>query len=269
MNDLVPIGRFSTICRLSRKALRLYDEAGLLRPALVDARSGYRYYGLSQALEAERIRALRALEVPLDEIAAILRAPDAAAARVLLERHSARLAARVDAYRGMIEALDRLAREEPARYEVRTKENAPQQVLSIRVRAPLPALAVEGPRAFAALGDHLARARARPAGSPFALWHGPEFDEAAVDVEWCVPVDRPVSGHGAMSGRELPAETVAYTLHAGPYDRVGPAAYAALQGWMHERGREGDGPPREVYLVGPCEARDPADYRTELQWPIR
>ena len=47
------------------------------------------------------------------------------------------------------------------------------------------------------------------------------------------------------------------------------AAYAALQGWMQEHGHESDGPPREIYLVGPCQASDPSAFRTELQWPIR
>jgi DNA-binding transcriptional MerR regulator len=42
MEDLVPIGRFSQATRLSPRALRLYDERGLLIPARVDADSGYR-----------------------------------------------------------------------------------------------------------------------------------------------------------------------------------------------------------------------------------
>jgi len=52
MPDLMPIGRFSRACRLSIKALRHYDELGLLRPAFIDARSGYRYYGREQARTA-------------------------------------------------------------------------------------------------------------------------------------------------------------------------------------------------------------------------
>jgi effector-binding domain-containing protein len=269
VKDLVPIGRFSNICRLSLKALRLYDELGLLRPALVDPESGYRYYSLSQALEAERIRLLRSIEVPLDEIGQYLRASGPGAARELLERHRARLEARVAQYRAMLADVEKLAKQETSSYEVRTREIAAQQVLSIRTRARLVNLGDEGARAFGEMIAHLGRAQAEPAGPVFALYHGPEFDEEAVDVEWCVPVDRPVSGQGHMSGRELPGGTVAWTLHAGPYDAVGPSAYAALQSWMQEHGHESDGPPREVYLVGPCQAREPAAYRTELQWPIR
>lgn len=269
MRNLVPIGRFSTICRLSPKALRLYDEMGLLVPALVDPASGYRYYSVSQALEAERIRLLRSLEVPLEEIGQYVRASGPSAAREVLERHRARLEARVEQYRAMLAELEQLAIRPASAYEVRTKALAPQQVLSTRMRARLADLGDAGPRAFGELIAHLGRAQAQPVGPLFALYHGPEFDEEAVDVEWCVPVDRPVSGQGHMGGRELPGGTVAYTLHAGPYDALGPAAYAALQSWMQEHGHESDGPPREVYLVGTCQAREPAAYRTELQWPIR
>ncbi|MGP3915848.1 MerR family DNA-binding transcriptional regulator [Nonomuraea sp. 10N515B] len=41
---LLTIGAFARAARLSPKALRLYDELGLLRPAAVDGGSGYRFY---------------------------------------------------------------------------------------------------------------------------------------------------------------------------------------------------------------------------------
>jgi DNA-binding transcriptional MerR regulator len=74
--NLVPIGRFSKMTRLSVKALRLYDEIGLLPPAYVDPSSGYRYYDLGQANRAEAVRILRMVEMPLDEIRAILEIDD-------------------------------------------------------------------------------------------------------------------------------------------------------------------------------------------------
>ena len=66
MGDLLPIGRFAKATRLSVKALRHYDELGLLRPAFVDPSSGYRYYRPAQANQAEAIRILRSLEMPLE-----------------------------------------------------------------------------------------------------------------------------------------------------------------------------------------------------------
>lgn len=266
MRTLVPIGRFSSICRLSQKALRLYDEMGLLRPAWVDPDSGYRYYAVAQAIEAERIRLLRSLEVPLEEIAEFLRDP--AAARRVLEGHRRRLESRREQLQTLLASLARLEGEEAMTYDVRTKEVGPQQILGVRLRARLGDLGHEAGRAMGELFSHAGRAGTAPAGPPFALYHGPPGEDEEVDVEFCVPVGRPMSGAGRISGRELPGGLVAYTLHCGAYDSVGPA-YAALQRWIQEHGHEGTGAPREIYLVGPQQASDAAGLRTEVQWPIR
>jgi len=65
MESLLPIGRFSRLTGLTVKALRHYDEVGLLRPAAVDPETGYRQYAPRQLVRAEAIRQLRRLELPL------------------------------------------------------------------------------------------------------------------------------------------------------------------------------------------------------------
>jgi PPM family protein phosphatase len=70
--DRMSIGEFASRSRLSAKALRLYDELGLLPPARVDEDSGYRLYEPGQLKQARLIAALRQLQVPLAEIKAIL-----------------------------------------------------------------------------------------------------------------------------------------------------------------------------------------------------
>jgi DNA-binding transcriptional MerR regulator len=70
--DQMSIGEFARGSRLSTKALRLYDELGLLLPARVDEDSGYRFYEPGQLKQARLIGALRQLQVPLTEIKAIL-----------------------------------------------------------------------------------------------------------------------------------------------------------------------------------------------------
>jgi DNA-binding transcriptional MerR regulator len=92
--DLVPIGRFARLTGLSPKALRLYDEQGLLRPAAVDPETGYRLYGPDQLERAAAIRRLRAVELPLAEIAAVLGEDDPERRLALLAAHRRRLATR-------------------------------------------------------------------------------------------------------------------------------------------------------------------------------
>jgi DNA-binding transcriptional MerR regulator len=50
----VSIGEFARRLRLSAKALRLYNELGVLMPARIDAGSGYRYYDVTQLETARR-----------------------------------------------------------------------------------------------------------------------------------------------------------------------------------------------------------------------
>lgn len=85
--DHLSIGRFSELTALTIKALRLYGRLGVLPPAVVDLSSGYRYYTPDQVDVARRIQRLRALDMPLEEIRALLAERDAAAARARLRRH--------------------------------------------------------------------------------------------------------------------------------------------------------------------------------------
>jgi DNA-binding transcriptional MerR regulator len=82
---MLTIGEFAQATGLTAKALRLYDDLGLLLPAQVDARNGYRYYEPQQVEAARLVARLRSAGVPLIRIAAIVGAatPEAAAAELL------------------------------------------------------------------------------------------------------------------------------------------------------------------------------------------
>jgi len=83
----VQIGRFARLTGLTVKALHHYDEIGRLRPADVDADTGYRSYASEQVERAEAIRLLRKLEIQLDEIAKLLDDDDPALQKQVLVDH--------------------------------------------------------------------------------------------------------------------------------------------------------------------------------------
>lgn len=107
--ELVPIGRFARLAGVSIGALRHYDELDLLRPAEVDATTGYRRYRLEQVDTALTIRRLRDLEVPIDEIRAILAADDPAERQALLERHRVRIEGRSNQLHRVLHHVSQLA----------------------------------------------------------------------------------------------------------------------------------------------------------------
>jgi protein phosphatase len=127
---LLTIGEFSRASRLSPKALRLYDDLGLLPPARVDPVTGYRFYDPAQLERAQVVAWLRRLEMPLARIRAVCALePEAAAGEVhaFWATVEAETAARRDLAAGVIDhlagAAGRDARERlEIRYAVHTDE---------------------------------------------------------------------------------------------------------------------------------------------------
>ena len=108
MPELISIGRFARLSGLSPRALRLYDEVGILAPAATSLTTGYRYYSRDQLAVARRIRELRRLDFPLAEIRALLATPEPGVARAQLAAHRAALERQLLALQRKLERLANL-----------------------------------------------------------------------------------------------------------------------------------------------------------------
>jgi DNA polymerase-3 subunit beta len=90
--ELRGIGAVARESGLSVSALRFYDRAGVLVPADVDPRTGYRYYAADQVVVARLVASLRRVGMPLPGIRAVLeRRHDPDAVDALLAGHLRRL----------------------------------------------------------------------------------------------------------------------------------------------------------------------------------
>ena len=150
-------------------------------------------------------------------------------------------------------------------YAIAARELGPEFVVSIRERRPSPDIPGFLSGAFGELFGRLGLLGVQPAGHPFVIYHA--FGPIDIDAEVCVPIDEGVSATGRIGSRELPAVTVARTLHVGPYDDLG-AAYRALTEWINRNGLEAAGPVRERYLNGPGYGATPTQNRTEVEIPV-
>jgi DNA-binding transcriptional MerR regulator len=250
VKDLIPIGRFAAAARLSPKALRLYDENGLLPPARVDPDSGYRYYRHEQLALATTIRLLRASGMPLAEIRAFLAAPSEG---VLFE-YERGLADELVERRRILRYLRQRLKEETM-FEVQTKQVQTQTYVSRSKRvliAELEPFIVDTIRQLSAA--HAATDHA------FSVYHGEVNQEDDGPVEVCVPT--------ATGDKQIPAGEVAFTFATGAQctfpEIIG--AYDAVAKWATDNGRELAGPPREIYRYDPDRGEQ---ERVEIAWPIR
>ena len=271
-NALLRIGDFSRASSLSVKALRAYHEAGLLVPADVDPRTGYRSYSVAQLTDAAIIRRLRLLDVPLEDIGVVLEARDPAVTKKVLGDHGAVLQDRLAVMQRAIDELQGVL-DTPALHTPVHRRHEPAFTVLTLTGTVSEATWIEFlDRAFAALSEAVAASGPVVAG-PFGGCYPTLLDDDAQEVVAFVPVAAaplipPPSRSAGVQVGELPATEVAVIAHHGAYDDMDDT-YRNLGAWVAEHAEPADLPVRELYVVGRADTDDRDELRTELCWPLR
>lgn len=246
----ISIGEFARRSRLSVKALRLYDELGVLVPARVDRASGYRYYDAAQVDTARLVAMLRQLDLPLAAIKELL-VCDPVDAAERIAAHWREVESAHDARRELADYLvNRLNGKRSAMYEVATREIPERSLLCLKRN-------VDQQGAWALGKEFVAVLRERPLpkmegreGAMFTIYWGEVSADSDGPVEWCKPVPgadaQALAPHyPELSLRTEPAHREAYValpndaLPTGPGVNPGvqwQLASEALQTWAVEHG---------------------------------
>jgi effector-binding domain-containing protein len=264
------IGEFSRLSRVPVKTLRYYHEIGLLEPANIDDFTGYRYYTAVQLTRLNHILALKDLGFSLGQIGQMVDddlSPEQIRGMLRLKR--AEIGGRIETDQVRLARLESRLRQieteakMPA-YEVLLKKVDKMQIAGLRdTIANYQSIGPLYEGLFAALGQH----GVTPAGPAMAIYYDEAYQESDVDVETAVPIIGGSLPAGRAVIRELPGAEMASLVRQGPYDDFTPA-YQALMGWIETNGYRINGPNRELYLRGPGEGVDPADFVTEIQFPV-
>jgi len=241
----ISIGEFARRSRLSLKALRLYDERGVLVPSRVDQASGYRYYGTDQLDQARLVVMLRQLQLPLAAIKELL-ACDPADAAARIEEYWRGAEAAHDARRELADYLvNRLCGKRSAMYEVATREMPERSLLCLKRNVDEQGMWAFGKEFIAILrGRPLPKIEGREGAFFCIYWGWPSADCDGL-VEWCRPV--PAAGAHALAERypELTLRTepahreLFVALPSTPASGVHiQLAVESLQAWLQEQGLE-------------------------------
>lgn len=211
-SDLLAIGDFARLARLTTKALRIYDEAGLLRPVEVDRSNGYRRYALRQLRTAQLIALLRGADMSLGEIGRLLAEleVDRELAVQRFGRHASAMEARHASRRVLVRHIHAILREDDnPMFPIDTRHIAAQRVMSIqrRLRAPdTDAFVAEAKSAFA---RHLRGVE--PTGPFTLIFHGVVDYESDGPLEAMLGCPDDVLATDVIGIRTEPAHDEAFT----------------------------------------------------------
>jgi DNA-binding transcriptional MerR regulator len=269
-DELLPIGMFSRASLLSIKTLRHYHESGILVPARVDPQTGYRSYTVDQLADAAIVQRLRALDLPLEQVREVLDARDPETTRRILAAHRREMQLRLEETERIVAELQSVVaptthtpvhlRTEPATQSVRITGAVTGETVGDWLGW-----------AYAELGAFLARAGVEPSGAAGALYAAEITDDGPEAVEAFLPIAEPVvvpARQREVTVGEVPAARTAVLVHTGAYETMGDT-YRALGAWVARHAEHGGERVREWYVIGPPDTDDPAEYRTEISWPIR
>jgi DNA-binding transcriptional MerR regulator len=230
----ISIGEFARRSRLSVKALRLYDELGVLTPARVDRSSGYRYYDVAQLDDARLVAMLRQLDLPLATIKELVASDpfDAADRIAAFWRKTENLH---DARRDLADYLiNTLRGKRSFMYEVATREIPERSVLCLKRN-------VDEQGAWALGKEFISILRERPLpkmegreGAMFSIYWGEVSADSDGPVEWCKPVPADdakalAPQYPELSLRTEPAHLEAYVALPNEAIPAGPGENPAVQ----------------------------------------
>lgn len=269
--ELFQIGEVSRLFHISVGILRHYDRLGLVRPEYTDPDTGYRYYSTRQFECLNTIRYLRALDMPLADIALFLENRDTDCIHSLLCKQKEAVARRrqeLAAIERKIEnRLNQLADalaseldtvavvEKPARRLAALRRSVtPKGYLDLESSIRELERDTEGPLIFlgkVGLGlsaEALAARRFQPYELVFLqLDEEDRFEGETID---------------------LPPETCVTIRFQGGHERA-PGYYDRLLRWIEAHGRAVAGFSKEITMIDDGLTSDPAKFVTEIQIPVR
>ena len=240
---------------ITRKALLIYEKAGLLTPAVKDEESGYRYYSADNLTQIRAIRSLQSLGLSLKEVAEYYY--DAESIDTYLQR--------LTELRSTLDRNIRLLQLRSAKHGDLSvhKTTLPTQVCFCRKY----------------LCENTADATNKLRDTYIAAFHTGKLSTVNriftirmtqptqwLDLMCCIPVDSSYDGPERIEFPETPALCIYYR---GAYEGLATAIHA-LMAYVQENDIETAGPFRSIYLEGPPNRGENSDdYITQVAVPIK
>jgi len=267
------IGEFSKLTQVSIRMLRYYDDVGILKPAKINNENGYRMYSVEQTKVLSKIIFLRDIGFSTEEISHALKHWDSESLKKEFRRKEEVIKEAIRIEEQKLEklrgAMWEIDDNKDFNYNVVIKSIPFYNVISIR--KIVPNYFSEG-ELWHLLCEHIKKENLniKDSNHSFAIYHDNEYKEIDVDIEVCIVTEEKGIEKDGVSFRKTEAfDLVGATMVYGPYENIS-GAYKSFVNWFDENNQyEISGLSMQVCHKGPWNEKNPKNYLTEIQIPIR
>lgn len=266
-------GQFALIGKVSLKAMRIYDEMGLLKPAFIDEKNQYKYYSSEQIDDILFINELKCFGFSLEEIKDIKERGKDEFLREKLTKRLDQIDAEIKESFRRKEGIERKLNylnagidypHSISDYTVEIIKRDEQVVASCRDILKYEDVG----RLIGSVYERIHSFSLEAVDSHMLIFH--DHDTASLndeyDIEVCVPVNK-VLQHEDFSTGILEERMYARTLHRGAFSTSG-RAHAAIIDWVKENGYEICGSPVEKYITDSQAIFNPGSFKVEVLYPL-
>ena len=261
------IGAFASMNRVTVKALRFYEEQGLLSPAAIDPESGYRYYTMNQMATLHQISALKQAGFTLEEIARVNNGADEEA---IIMKKKSELLAEIAKLTSQVAVLDGyLAKKKGTLAAPVLIKSIPEcTVAYVQTKLDSYDCLFEKMPKMGMLMEKAGFVCAMPEYC-FTNYLEPGYEEEDSDilVELCEAVTEPKEEIGELRYKQMPEVQAACIFHKGSYNTL-TESYEIVLKYVEDYGYEIVGEIRENYIDGVWNKESENEWLTEIQVPV-
>jgi len=267
---MLRIGEFSKLSKVTIKALRYYEEEGLITPKYIDEANGYRYYESNQLLQISRIISLKQIGLSIEEIKRII--VDHDDLKKILQKKKTELENTILEHSYQLCKVNYLLKEKSVKEEIFEKVIPGCYVYYtegvIEDYAKISELILSSGEECLKLNPDI---KCVEPDYCFVNYLDGEYKEKNIKVSYAQAVikgQKPFKESKNIKFKDLEETKCICTYHKGSYSELGKT-YSKILKYIEDNKLEIADYIRECYIDGVWNCENEDDYLTEIQIPVK
>ncbi|MGN0807698.1 MAG: GyrI-like domain-containing protein [Candidatus Coproplasma sp.] len=260
------IGEFSLLSKMTVKALRFYEEQGLIKPCFVDEFTSYRYYSADQLAQVEFIVKLREIGLSVKDIKRVFSGEDL---NLILEERKKSIDEQIGLCNSQLLKIKLMQKEQAMKEQIFIKEIPEYTVYykdgKIANFGEIPAFVLWAGTECAKANPNL---KCVEPNYCYLSYLDGEYREENIAIRYVEAVESVGVETENIKFTTIPKTKCVCIQHKGAYADM-RSSYNEIIKYIEDNGLKIDGFPRECYIDGCWNKQNEDDYLTEIQFPVK